>query len=149
MPLLPHWFDARMAAQQAVFTAVGDTRRPANALLEPSSYSQDASGRAFLKDPHAFVPADRLERLGLPTGVAESWQIIRRIRLPAGWRTEALDTLNRMGIDRASLFPGLDGIGEATAEHLRRETYSLRDLIAPNLTDMDLPETPRTWNPPG
>jgi hypothetical protein len=150
MPLLPHWLDARMAAQQAVFTAVGEIQRPADAVLGPSEYSQDPPGRNTLKNPQRSVPADRLERLGLPTsGVSETWQVIRKIRLPAEWRSEALDALDRMGINQASLFPGLDGIGRATAEHLRRETYALRDILAPQPQEADLPETPLSWNPPG
>jgi hypothetical protein len=45
-----------------------------------------------------------------------------------------------MGINRGSLFPGLDGIGKTTAEHLQRKTYPLRDLLSPMLSEGELPE---------
>ena len=138
MPLLPNWVDARMVAQQAMFTAVGDLTRRVDSLWEPANEKKLDSLASSIKTD---VPEPHLTTLGLPTsGTFKGWHFLKRVRLQSAWRGKALDTLNRMGISRGSLFPGLDGIGKTTAENLQRETYSLRDLLSPMLSEAELQE---------
>ena len=140
MPLVPNWIDARMAAQQAVFTAVGDLKRSVDHLWQPATDPQHSTKLAGLNSIKSYVTKQRLQRLGLPTsGVLREDQIIRKVILPSAWRADALDTLDRMGINRRSLFPGLDGLGAGTAEHLSRQTSRLRDLLSPMLHEADFP----------
>ena len=51
---------------------------------------------------------------------------VSRILLPADWRKEALTSLAAMGITAASLFPGVQGIGDYTTMLVRLGQDGLR-----------------------
>lgn len=45
----------------------------------------------------------------------EGYPVLKRIDLPDAWRAEVLRRLRMMGISAQMIYPGLDGLGEATA----------------------------------
>ena len=55
--------------------------------------------------------------------------VINKIKLTYEWRREALITLRLMGVTADSLFPGLDGIGDATTLHVEGSVPSLGELL--------------------
>jgi hypothetical protein len=96
--------DARMGTQQAVFTYTG-------ALAEPVSNLAD-------KDRWRRPPTDFLREGAMTEERFSSLQpgaLIKKVILPLSWKLEAIESLRLMGISAASLFPGLEGIGLATA----------------------------------
>jgi hypothetical protein len=145
-PFLPQRLDPRMQAQQALFSAVGELSRPVDAL-----WDADVNGKIALQGRLQSLdsqPDNYLARMRLQSPVVTAkHQLFKKLLIPRAWRTEALDSLAAMGFTRGTLFPGLDGIGLATAQHLERE-FALRDLLAVNPQEVDLPETPKSWNRP-
>jgi hypothetical protein len=130
LPVLPFDVDLRMAAQQAVFTVQGDLKVPLDAAADKDAWP-DTPGRGGVNiaRPKDQVRFDALE---------EPWQVLKRIRLPRAWRSAALESLSRMGITAESLFPGLDGIGDATRLHIESGRLTLRDVLTDPL-DFPLP----------
>jgi hypothetical protein len=108
-----------MSAQQAVFTASGNLQVPVDHLMDKARWEplQRFDGRAISStDMYDFYN-------GLP------WHVIHKIKLPQEWRREALRTLRLMGITADSLFPGLDGIGDATTLHIEGLVPSLGEIL--------------------
>ena len=115
LPALPFDIDHRMAAQQAVFTVHGDLGRPLDELMDKRHW------------PSVQVVRDR-DGGGTHRGYEPS-QLIKRIQLPHEWQPEALESLAGMGVTAEALFPGLDGIGDATALHVGSGRFTLRDYV--------------------
>jgi hypothetical protein len=90
--LFPFAIDTRISAQQSVFTL-----------------------HALPLDGADFVPVDR------QTSEAALRMSIKRLRIPASAKSRLKMELEMLGIDRAALFPGLDGIGQATRWGFERE----------------------------
>jgi hypothetical protein len=90
--LFPFVIDARISAQQSVFTV----------------HALPASGQDF-------VPIDK------QTSEAATRMAIRRLKIPSAAKPLLKMQLEMLGIDRAALFPGLDGIGQATRWGFERE----------------------------
>lgn len=112
LPVMPWNVDARMAAQQGLFTVSGVLdERPHEELLKP-------------------LPS---LAAGSPVSLYGSKQrhFLMKFRIPATWRREVLASLSKMGITAGSLFPGLDGVGDATALHLDTFGTTLRDQLMP------------------
>lgn len=120
LPLSPTWMDSRMAAQQAVFTGCGDILTPVDHLVDPKDWG------------------DKVYEKGMPiTGTDQTilalysaGQVIRKVRLRSEWRRQGLESLRRMGITAATLFPGMDGVGDATRQRLEEGVQSIGESIA-------------------
>ena len=120
LPTIPFDQDARMAAQQTIFTLSGDVDSVVNDLLDKDSWPptpERMPGGFIAGTDSTFWP---LEHPG---------QLITKVRLRAEWRAVALRTLTKMGLTAASLFPGMDGLGRATSLHLESDRPALRDVL--------------------
>jgi hypothetical protein len=128
LPTIPISQDARMSAQQTIFTLIGDVSSITDELFEKESW----------REPHPMP--------GILTGtdawpLAHASQLLVKVRLRPEWRKEALWALSKMGITADSLFPGLDGLGRATVLHLEYESLGLRDVLT-GISHMIRPPTP-------
>ena len=119
-PTLPFNVDNRMAAQQAAFLVATNLKFPVDSLLDKACWPKQASPGAFAEDLAERAAAYPLN---------EPYQLIKRIRLPASWRVSALRSLSRMGITEDTMFPGVDGVGRATAVQLGAGEFSFRDTL--------------------
>jgi hypothetical protein len=98
-PFAPKWVDPRMAAQQSVFTVAGDVAYP----FEKLSYQKNrvaGVGEDIQKWLRQLLPTD----------------IFRKIIIPRESKTYFQTYLHRLGISAASLFPGLDGLGDSISK---------------------------------
>jgi hypothetical protein len=120
LPMVPFNVDTRMAAQQAAFLVATNLDFPVEALMDTQRWPKQASPDRFAED---------LARRAGEYPLSEPYQLIKRIRLPAGWRAHALRSLNRMGITEDTMFPGVDGAGRATANQIRARELALRDAL--------------------
>jgi FRG domain-containing protein len=126
LPLIPFDADARMAVQQTVLTAIGDLEQSVDHMLLRFEQWQH--------EPPSEPPPGGY-RIGTESTVwplIEPAQLIQKVLLPLDWRVDALRALASMGIDAGTLFPGLDGVGRATAAYLHSGGATLREVI----TDM-------------
>jgi hypothetical protein len=113
--------DVRMVAQQACFVCMGqlsvDGRSPLQRLFNRETLWETLGAI----DPSLVAGA-----VGdITTGVIgprfvyqDPRSVFGRIRLPGAWRKDVLTTLARMNVTADVLFPGLDGVGRATALHM-------------------------------
>jgi hypothetical protein len=120
LPTIPFDQDARMTAQQTIFTLFGDVTTTIDDLFDKDKWPP---------------PVERMPG-GFITGTdSTAWplqfpgQLLTKIRLRSEWRTEAHTALEKMGLTSASLFPGLDGLGRATSLHLEFGRLALRDVL--------------------
>lgn len=127
LPVIPFDADARMTAQHTVLTCVGDlTRSVDQTLLRFEEWQKEERDK---RPPGALASTDQtLNPLSEPA------QVLLKIALPATWRVPVLKTLASMGVDAATLFPGLDGIGRQTSLSLDAGLGSLRDVLTDWLT---------------
>jgi hypothetical protein len=119
LPTIPLQQDTRMAAQQTILTLMGDLDIDVNEWLDKSGWDFP---KAMPGGPVARTDSS-IWRLGHPA------QLLNKIRLPQKWRRQALQSLELMGITASSMFPGLDGIGRATAGHLTALKLTPRDVL--------------------
>jgi hypothetical protein len=120
LPLLPLAYDARMAAQQAVFLSATRLDFELDGLLDVRNWPVP-------EPPQRFV--EQLQEQQAQYPLTEPHQLIKRIRLPRAWRGDALRTLRQMGISEETVFPGLDGVGRATRMHIEGRSLGLRDAL--------------------
>jgi hypothetical protein len=120
LPMVPFNVDTRMAAQQAAFLVATSLDFPVDALLDGQRWPEQAQADRFAED---------LARRAAVYPLREPYQLIKRIRLPYGWRERALRTLARMGITEDTMFPGVDGAGRATANQIAARELALRDAL--------------------
>ena len=119
LPILPLAYDSRMAAQQAVFLCATRLDFALESLLDKEAW------------PHAVDPQRIAEATSEQASykLHDSYQLIKRVRLRAAWRDDALRTLRQMGISEETLFPGLDGSGRAARMHIASRELGLRDAL--------------------
>ena len=105
LPVLPLSPDPRMQAQQGLFTCAGDLRLPVDHLMHKDQWRQveQKPGDPIAGTDSTIWPLDSPK------------DVIRKCRLSREMREPALHGLSMMGITQATLFPGLDGLGRATA----------------------------------
>ncbi len=120
VPTLPFNVDNRMAAQQAAFLLATNLEFPVDSLLDKAHWPEQASADSF---------ADDLAKRAAEYPLQEPYQLIKKVRLPAAWREPALRSLSRMGITEDTMFPGVDGVGRATADQLRAGELAFRDAL--------------------
>lgn len=120
LPVLPLAYDARMAAQQAVFLCATQLDFPLEELLDKANWPVAVK-------PQRFV--EQLEEQEREYPLDEPHQLIKRIRMPRAWRADALRTLRQMGISEETLFPGLDGVGRASRMHVEGHELGLSDAL--------------------
>ena len=105
-PVMPARLDARMLAQQTVLTCDGALNGGIPFPLALREYRDPAGGT-----------------VGWP-------RLLKKVRLSVSMRKSGLVSLLSMGITADSLFPGLDGIGEATALRARADLpATMRDVL--------------------
>ncbi len=120
VPTLPFDVDSRMAAQQAAFLVATDLEFPVDSLMDKSRWPKQATPGSFAEDLAKRAGAYPLQ---------EPYQLIKKIRLPRAWREPALRSLSRMGITEDTIFPGVDGVGRATANQVRAGELAFRDAL--------------------
>lgn len=120
LPTIPFVQDARMAAQQTIFTLAGDAEALINDLFDKDKWPPPVE-----RMPGGFIAGSDSTMWPL------NWpgQLLTKVRLRSEWRREALKALEKMGLTGASLFPGLDGLGRATSLHLESGHLALRDVL--------------------
>lgn len=123
LPVIPFDTDARMTAQQTVLTGIGDLREPVDlALLRFDEWRHD---RPAEKPPGGY-------RVGTDSTIwplREPADLLIKLQLPREWRTQVLHALGTMGVDAATLFPGLDGVGRQASMYLDLGGGSVREVI--------------------
>lgn len=123
LPVIPFDTDARMTAQQTVLTCVGNLQEPVDqALLRFDEWRRDQPS----EDPPGGY------RIGTDSTIwplKEPADLLLKFQLPREWRPSALQALSSMGIDAATLFPGLDGVGRQASMYLNLGQGSLREVI--------------------
>lgn len=123
LPVIPFDADSRMIAQQTVLTCIGDLREPVEqALLRFEEWRRDRPAEA---PPGGY-------RIGTDSTIwqlREPADLLMKLQLPRVWRAQVLHSLASMGIDAATLFPGLDGAGRQTSMYLNLGQGSLREVI--------------------
>ncbi len=120
LPILPLRYDARMAAQQAVFVSATQIDFGLEHLLSKDEWPERELPRRF---------ASEVERQRNEYPLEEPYQILKKVVLPAEWRTDALRTLRQMGIAEETMFPGLDGVGAASKTQMLSGDLTLRDAL--------------------
>jgi hypothetical protein len=120
LPIFPLSPDARMLAQQGLFTLSGDLQTPVCHLLDKALWREDDQRPGHWVEGAGFG----VEMYENPIGV------IHKFVLDRSMRSDALEALSYMGITADALFPGLDGIGSATRLHLQAGPGRVEDLIA-------------------
>lgn len=120
LPVLPLAYDGRMAAQQAVFVCATQIDFRLEALRDAATWPEAVA-------PERFAERVSAQRAEYP--LEHPYQLIKRVRLPAAWRSDALKTLRQMGIAEETVFPGLDGAGRASRMHLVSGDSPLRDAL--------------------
>jgi hypothetical protein len=123
LPVIPFDTDARMTAQQTVLTCVGNLQEPVDqALLRFDEWRNDTPSE---NPPGGY-------RIGTDSTVwplREPADLLLKLHLPREWRPAVLHALGSMGIDAATLFPGLDGVGRQASMYLDLGQGSLREVI--------------------
>jgi len=123
LPVIPLDADARMTAQQTVLTCIGDVLEPVDrALLHFEDWRQVQRAE---KPPGGFIVGTDSTLYPL----REPADLVVKVQLPREWRQQVLQALGSMGIDAATLFPGLDGVGRQTSMYLDLGRGSLREVI--------------------
>jgi hypothetical protein len=120
LPTIPFGQDARMTAQQTIFTLAGDVEKVIDDLFDKEKWPSPVE-----RMPGGFI-------VGTDSTVwplVHPGQLLTKIRLRSQWRGEALKALDKMGLTAASLFPGLDGLGRATSLHVEAGLSALRDVL--------------------
>jgi hypothetical protein len=120
LPTIPFDQDARMSAQQTIFTLAGDIDSVIDDLFVKESWPAPVE-----RMPGGFI-------VGTDSTIWPlTWpgQLLTKIRLRQEWRVSAVQALTKMGITAASLFPGLDGLGRAASGHLEFGRLGLRDVL--------------------
>jgi hypothetical protein len=120
LPVLPFDPDPRMSAQQSVFTCIGNVEVPLDGLADKRNWTHPGFRSGFWYGPES-----------VQINAYEPPHVMRKFLLPGDERKKALASLHRMGISSASLFPGLDGIGDATSMHLNLGGRSLWQGLTP------------------
>jgi hypothetical protein len=104
LPVIPNWVDQRMLAQQSVFTLSGDLEFPMERLSFKREWKLEK-----------LSPEARTALSDVPTS-----QIIHQVLIPGSLKREILVYLHFAGVTPASLFPGLDGLGQTISQlHLK------------------------------
>jgi hypothetical protein len=122
LPVIPFEADQRMAVQQTVMTCVGEVSQP----LEDLFFNQDRWHDQASEDPpggYALGTDSTVWRLNEPGDV------VLRIEISPEWRRHLLAVLATMNIDDSTLFPGLDGVGRATARQALSVEASMRTIL--------------------
>jgi FRG domain len=120
LPTIPFDQDARMSAQQTIFTLAGEVTAVIDDLFDRDKWPP---------------PVDRMPGGFIAGSDSTIWpldhpgQLLTKIRMRSEWRNEALEALAKMGLTAASLFPGLDGLGRATSLHVETGRLALRDVL--------------------
>jgi len=109
--------DRRMAAQQACFVCSG--KLGVNPPVIEQMLCQPAPRRGITATDEGVRFVDR------PPG-----HVIKKIKLPHAWRSQALVSLAKMNITAETLFPDLGGVGRATETYVQNiAPVSLRDHL--------------------
>jgi len=120
LPILPLGYDARMAAQQAVFVCATQIAFPLDALLDKGEWPKPTK-------PERFVEQMTKQQAEYP--LEQPFQVLKKIHLRAAWRDDALRTLRQMGIAEETMFPSLDGVGRAARMYLGKGDAPLQDAL--------------------
>ena len=124
LPTIPLNQDARMLAQQTIFTLMGDLDYAVDEWFDRDKWEfPELKPREPLADTDSTIWP-----LNHPA------ELLQKIRLRREWREKALRYLDLLGITGGSLFPGLDGVGRAAASHLTSGTLTPRDVLTGWLT---------------
>lgn len=119
LPTIPLNQDARMLAQQTIFTLMGDLDVEIDDWFDKSKwvFPDPKPGGLLGGNDSVIWPLDQ------PS------QLLRKVRLRHEWREKALRYLDVLGISASSLFPGLDGLGRAASGHLTSGVLTPRDVL--------------------
>ena len=124
LPTIPLNQDARMLAQQTIFTLMGDLDYALDGWFDRDSWEFPE-----LKPGGPIAGTDAtISPLNHPA------DLLQKTRLRREWREQALRYLDLLGITGGSLFPGLDGVGRAAASNLTSGTLTPRDVLTGWLT---------------
>jgi len=123
LPVIPIDLDARMTAQQTVLTCIGNLDQPTDQLL--LSYEEWRQEEIQPPPPGGYA-------VGTDSTIwplTQPADLLVKFLLPLEWRRDALQLLDRMGINAATLFPGLDGAGRQAGMYLQLGSNSARETI--------------------
>lgn len=119
LPISPLDPDPRMFAQQSLFTVDGSL------LGIPEDLAHQVPAFEFASTGADADSGDTLKGFNV-----RSVPLLHKVDLPGSWRREVLQSLRTMGISAATVFPGLDGVGQDVALSLNADLrLSFRDVL--------------------
>jgi hypothetical protein len=124
LPTIPIKQDARMLAQQTIFTLMGKVDFAVDDWFDRDKWE--------FPELRPGGPAAGTDTTIWP--LTHPAQLLQKIRLRQEWRDKALRHLGILGINESVLFPGLDGIGRAARSHLTSGNLTPRDVLTGWLT---------------
>lgn len=113
--------DARMVAQQACFVCTGTLSIAADSALCRVFKRESLWEILGVVNPEfaiACSASDTVDTITPKYACQHPRMLAGKILLPSAWRKQVLSALARMNITADVLFPGLDGVGRATALHM-------------------------------
>lgn len=100
----PYYIDKRMSAQSSHFMIWGDCQQPLDKMIQRLELTKKGTALRFYK----------IEK-GEQTQSSFSDTALHHLIIPAESKLRILRELDQLGINNATLFPGLDGIGKTIA----------------------------------
>ena len=97
----PYYFDKRMSAQSSCFMVWGSERKPLNELIDELERSGKGSAKRRIQANEGIML------------ISYENTALTSYTIPGAQRLKILRELDSIGINRSTLFPGLDGIGAA------------------------------------
>ena len=98
----PYYFDKRMSAQSSRFMVWGYRKEPLDCMVSELEIS--GKKQEFVKEE--IAPGFKIE-------TPEEISVLSEIQINGDAKKPILRELDWMGVNQASLFPGLDGIGRS------------------------------------
>lgn len=114
----PYYFDKRMSAQSSWFMVWGERKKPLDKIIEELEMSGKGSSWFRVRNKEGIIYETTQEDTALSS-----------IVIPSDNKKMILHELNRVNINKATLFPGLDGIGAAVEWKNNASNLDIDEII--------------------
>ena len=114
----PYYFDKRMSAQSSWFMVWGERKKPLDKIIEELEMSGKGSSWFRVRNKEGIIYETMQEDTALSS-----------IVIPSDNKKMILHELNRVNINKATLFPGLDGIGAAVEWKNNASNLDIDEII--------------------
>ncbi len=114
----PYYFDKRMSAQSSWFMVWGEKKTTLDKIIEELEIDGKGSSHFRKRDSNGVTIVTTKEDTALST-----------IVIPSENKNTILHELNRVNINKATLFPGLDGIGASVEWNNNTSNLDMSEII--------------------